>query len=76
MRLRQELRERGIIDELIDNCINSLDIDWMDTLTSVREKKFGTNLPTDYKGQIKESRFLQYRGFTSEQIRQLYKSEY
>lgn len=75
IRLLQELRERGIDESFAESLIDSLDIDWMDTLNSVRQKKFGSTLPRDYKGQVKESRFLQYRGFTSEQIRQLYKSE-
>jgi len=70
-----ELSERGIDKEMTNSCINELDINWMDTLNSVRVKKFGQNLPKDFKGQNKESRFLQYRGFTSDQIRKLYKGE-
>jgi regulatory protein len=75
VRLGMELRERGIEEDLIEACINDLDIDWMDTLHSVRRKKFGSTLPGDYKEQARESRFLQYRGFTTEQIRRLYKSD-
>ena len=75
VRLGMELRERGIDDELINDCIHTLEVDWMDVLQTVRTKKFGRTLPVDYKGQAKESRFLQYRGFTTDQIRQLYKSD-
>ena len=76
MRLAMELRERGIEEDLIEACIENLDIDWMDTLHSVRQKKFGEKLPVDYNAQLKESRFLQYRGFTVEQINKLYKRDY
>jgi len=75
VRLRQELGERGIHDNLIDICIDGLDIDWMEVLHSVRQKKFGGELPVRFSEQAKESRFLQYRGFTSNQIRRLYKND-
>ena len=76
VRLAMELRERGIEADLIETCIKNLDIDWLDTLNSVRRKKFGEKLPVDYSAQLKESRFLQYRGFTVEQIKKLYKRDY
>ncbi|NNE37774.1 MAG: regulatory protein RecX [Gammaproteobacteria bacterium] len=72
VRLRHELRERGIDDSTIEYSLDNLDIDWIQRVMEVREKKFGTQIPKDYKEQAKESRFLQYRGFTSEQIRILY----
>jgi len=75
VRLRQELGERGIDDNLIDICIDNLAIDWRDVLHSVREKKFGEKLPAGFNEQVKESRFLQYRGFTADQIRQFYKTD-
>jgi regulatory protein len=70
-----ELSERGIDKEMTNSCINNLDIDWMETINAVRVKKFGLALPKDFKGRSKESHFLQYRGFTSDQINKLYKSE-
>jgi regulatory protein len=75
VRIVMELRQRGITDDVIDNCIDSIDIDWLEALNTVRQKKFGFRLPGDYQQQAKESRFLQYRGFTSDQIRQLYTSD-
>ncbi len=72
VRLNQELKERGVDDVTIENSLENLEIDWTERLTEVRKKKFGETIPKDYKEQAKESRFLQYRGFTSEQIRKLY----
>ena len=75
VRLEQELYERGIEAQLIQSCLDGLDTDWMDVLQSVRQKKFGRTLPAGFNEQAKESRFLQYRGFTTDQIRHLYKNK-
>jgi len=75
LRLRQELYERGIDDKLVDICIDNLDIDWRDVLHSVRQKKFGEKLPTKFNDQAREARFLQYRGFSADLIRQFYKND-
>ena len=75
VRLEQELYERGIEAQLIQSSLDGLDADWMDVLQSVRQKKFGRNLPAEFNEQAKDSRFLQYRGFTTDQIRHLYKNK-
>jgi len=41
----------------------------------VREKKFGADLPGDFKERSRQMRFLQQRGFTSEQISGAFKDE-
>ncbi len=75
VRLEQELYERGIAEQLIQSVLDALDTDWMDVLHSVRLKKFGRARPSGFNEQAKESRFLQYRGFTTDQIRHLYKNK-
>jgi len=67
LRLRQELAERGVSSELSDCFLD--DGDWPQRVVDVRVKKFGSVLPTDFKDRAKQTRFLQYRGFTAEQIR-------
>ena len=42
---------------------------WVQEAARVREKKFGRQLPEDFKERIRQSRFLEYRGFSHEQIR-------
>jgi len=34
----------------------------------VRQRKYGDRRPDDYRERARQSRFLQYRGFTGEQI--------
>lgn len=69
VRIRQELHDRGIDDELIEECL-SIDLDeWVREIIKVRSKKFGDDAPRDYEESVKQMRFLQYRGFTTEQIK-------
>ena len=42
--------------------------DWALIVQGVREKKFGQELPNDYKDKAKQSRFLYGRGFDTELI--------
>ncbi len=67
-KIRAELRERGVGDALIEQCIAALDADWQARLRAVREKKFGTELPADFRERSRQMRFLQQRGFSAEQI--------
>jgi regulatory protein len=67
-KIRAELRERGIDDELTGQCIEALDEDWQARLREVREKKFGAGLPEDFRERARQMRFLQQRGFSAEQI--------
>lgn len=69
IRIRQELHDRGIADNLIEECLAiSLD-EWMREIVKVRSKKFGAKAPRNYEERAKQMRFLQYRGFTTEQIK-------
>jgi len=69
IRIQLELHERGASDELIEQYLDPSDPDWHSRVDEVRRKRFGTAMPEDYQTRAKQARFLQYRGFTSEQIR-------
>lgn len=76
LKIRAELRQRGIEDEvLIAAWLEERDTDWLARAEAVREKKFGPALPTDYREKARQMRFLQYRGFTPEQIRRVLRDE-
>ncbi len=72
VRIRGELIQRGIGEDLISNFLDSCSGDWFDSVRAVREKRFGPECPADFKERARQSKFLQYRGFTSEQIRQAF----
>ena len=73
VRIKQELRDRGVPDNVVEMCLEQCNLDWQNFINGVREKKFGSKLPVDYKDRAKQSRFLQYRGFTGEQISRLFR---
>jgi len=68
-KIKVELRQRGVSDALIDEYLDERNAHWYEIAEEVRKKKFGVGRPTDYKERAKQSRFLQYRGFSSEHIR-------
>lgn len=71
--IAQELRQKGVADFIIDAYIDERDSHWLVRLQEVREGKFGATIPTDYKEQARQSRFLQYRGFPGEHIQRLFR---
>ena len=74
-KIRMELRERGVDAELAGLSIEAFDDQWRQRARDVREKKFGTARPADFKERSRQMRFLQQRGFTSGQISSAFKKE-
>jgi regulatory protein len=72
IRINYELRQRGIADE--QTVMSEEDIDWSQHLLNVFQKKFDDNIVLTAQEWAKRLRFLQYRGFTTEMIRELSKS--
>ena len=69
VRISRELSDRGVDKSLVSRYIDPGDDLWLTRARRAREKRFGTEMPRDYKEKARQSRFLQYRGFTHEQIR-------
>lgn len=67
-RIKQELKEKGLSSSSIDDGLEKNEIDWFTLAIDVRCKRFGEQSPSDFKERAKQQRFLQYRGFTHEQI--------
>jgi regulatory protein len=68
LRIRVELERRGVSSDFITTCLEQGDIDWDELARSVRVKKFGSVLIENYRDWARQARFLQYRGFTGDQI--------
>jgi regulatory protein len=43
--------------------------DWVAVAREARRRRFGVSPPGDYPERARQARFLQYRGFSHEQIR-------
>ena len=69
MRIRMELRERGIEATAIDQALDEAEANWVESARAARRRRFGAEPPADFRERAKQARFLQYRGFSSEQIR-------
>lgn len=70
VRVRLELQTRELEAGLVDECLAECGQDWVAMARQVREKKFGPDLPANFKEKARQMRFLQYRGFEPDQIQQ------
>lgn len=68
VKIRAELRNRGIADNLIEKGILDAEVDWFALIERVTERKFGDSKVVDLREQARRARFLQQRGFSFEQI--------
>ena len=66
-RIQTELRERGVSEKIQATYLDFGDPQWFEQVAQVRCKRFGNGLPEDYKERARQARFLQYRGFTTDQ---------
>jgi regulatory protein len=71
LRIREELRGKGVDEGSIERWVDVNNRDWLEDLRQVRRKKFGARMPVSFSERAKQARFLQYRGFTTEQIQQV-----
>jgi regulatory protein len=69
LKIRYELRKRGISDELATQNIESDPQRWCDRARAARRKRFGAERPEDIREQSRQARFLTQRGFEHEHIR-------
>jgi regulatory protein len=73
--IRRELEEKGIDRESIQRWLDVGSHDWVEDAKRVYKKKFGGKQPANIAERAKQTRFLQYRGFTHEQIRKALASD-
>jgi len=69
VRIRAELRERGVPEVEIEAGLEAAGEDWGAVAREVRRRRFGSSPPGDYAERARQARFLQYRGFSADHIR-------
>ena len=67
IRLRMELLQRQVESELIDEYLHQDDESWYELAYNLKQRKFGTDFPSDYRQRAKQLRYLVQRGFTMNQ---------
>lgn len=74
-KIEAELRSRGVDAGLVSDCIDSYGEQWLQLVRDVREKKFGSALPADFRERSRQMRFLQQRGFSAAQIASVFRDD-
>ncbi|MDH3218066.1 MAG: recombination regulator RecX [Gammaproteobacteria bacterium] len=72
-KIRFELRQRGIADELVDRYLDLYSERWDQSMIQQRVRKYGDAIPEDHAGRMKQARFLQNRGFSPESVMRLFR---
>lgn len=67
-RIKQEIRQKGFPQELIEQKIEASGIDWYSLAKEARIKKFSDTPPSEQKEKAKQIRYLQYKGFSMDMI--------
>jgi regulatory protein len=71
LRLREELRERGVSEADAALAMDELEADWHALAAEVMQKKFGALPPADIREEARRARFMQYRGFAVDHYRRI-----
>ncbi len=75
VRIRAELRERGVAETDIEAALAAAEADWRQLAEAVRRKRFGQAVPEDFPTRARQMRFLQNRGFDAEQLAAAFSGE-
>ncbi len=73
VRIREELRQRGVASALIGDYVDFQDLCWIEMARAAWHKRFGGKLPRDMNARAKQMQFLQYRGFTVDHTKDIFK---
>jgi regulatory protein len=68
VRIAADLRAFGLPSELINTAL-AAGHDWRVLARELRARRFGADPPQDWAEKVRQARFLQYRGFSSDHIR-------
>lgn len=68
-RIKQELQQHGIKAEQTLLHVESLDVDWFEQAKQTYQRKYNASPVDDVKEKAKRFRYMQYRGFTPDEIK-------
>ncbi len=68
LRIQRELAEHAIPAEIVSNTLQAYAGMWLGLADEVIEKKFGTDSPASYQEWCRRAKFLQLRGFSTDNI--------
>ncbi len=68
LKIRAQLRERGVAPGLIDAALGEAEIDWDSRAAAARSRRFGESPPADRSEMARQARFLRGRGYSEGQV--------
>ena len=71
LRIREELSQRGLARDDIEQALRDSGFDWGLQLQDVWRRKFAGELPNDQREKARQARFLSYRGYPLDMIGRL-----
>ena len=73
-RIRQELSQKGIARQAVEQAMRECDIDWVSLARAQAQRKYGEPLPSAFAEKVKIPRFLLYRGYLMEDIQEIWRN--
>ncbi|MBL4511414.1 recombination regulator RecX [Klebsiella pneumoniae] len=73
-RIRQELSQKGIARQVVDQAMRECDIDWVSLAREQAQRKYGEPLPSAFTEKVKVQRFLLYHGYLMEDIQEIWRN--
>ncbi len=73
-RIRQELSQKGIARQAVEQAMRECDIDWVSLAREQAQRKYGEPLPSAFTENVKVQRFLLYRGYLMEDIQEIWRN--
>ena len=71
LRIREELAQRGLARDDVDQALRESGIDWFEQLRETWQRKFAGRLTGDARERAQQGRFLAYRGYSLDMIGRL-----
>ena len=66
--IKNELSQKGVDDNIVNKIPRNYEIDWYLQAELAYNKRFGASLIKDQKDKAKRMRFMQQRGFSTDEI--------
>lgn len=73
-RIRQELSQKGIARQAVEQAMRECDIDWVSLARAQAQRKYGEPLPSAFTEKVTIQRFLLYRGYLMEDIQEIWRN--
>ena len=67
-RIRIELKQKGVSQALIEHSLDQEECDWFASALKLKISKYGPEVTKDFKTKAKQYRYLNNRGFSSDEI--------